>query len=163
MPISTVPVTITYRNQISTPPPVFLAGSWTDPPWLLHEMQSVPEGGSQSVYQALIHVQPGLEYQFKFKLGDGDLWVLDEDTEVGTDHAGNKNNLIRVPLAVGEAGPVLSELSTIPRRLPDNLDVSDETTGWSTPISTGLVARKTAAKIEDAAQESVLVGIATLL
>lgn len=82
MPASRVPFTITYRKQ-GTSSPVFLAGSFTDPPWLPQKMQPELGEDGQSTFKAQIHVEPGKEYQFKFKIGDGEWWVLDEDTPIG--------------------------------------------------------------------------------
>lgn len=51
------------------------------------------DGGSDLIFTKTVdHVQPG-EYEYKFRLGPGDWWVLDETTDVG-EH--ERSNLIYV-------------------------------------------------------------------
>lgn len=74
-------------------PPVFIAGSFTDPPWQVQEMDHMlekPKGvdpNSQPVgphYRFIknINVREG-RWQYKFRFGPGDWWVCDEGTEIG--------------------------------------------------------------------------------
>lgn len=53
------------------------------------------EAGEFLFYKEFDDVEEG-EYQYKFRLGLGDWWVLDETAETATDDAGNKNNIITV-------------------------------------------------------------------
>lgn len=75
--VSTV---ITFRKA-EVQPPVFVAGSFTK--WNPLEMK-VNQTGTESTpsenefsYEA--DLQPG-DYQYKFRLGPGDWWVLDESS-----------------------------------------------------------------------------------
>lgn len=78
--VSTV---ITFRKA-EVQPPVFVAGSFTK--WNPLEMK-VNQTGTESTpsenefsYEA--DLQPG-DYQYKFRLGPGDWWVLDESSPSG--------------------------------------------------------------------------------
>lgn len=63
--------------------PVFLAGSFTDPPWTLQQMQRVFNDQRRPIFAASVRIEPGQDYQFKFKLGTGDHWVVDESRPIG--------------------------------------------------------------------------------
>ena len=79
----TEPITITYKSP-GAQPPVYLAASFTSTPWEPQEMSHKPEeGGSDLIFTKIIeNVQPGA-YEYKFRLGPGDWWVLDETADVG--------------------------------------------------------------------------------
>lgn len=74
-------------------PPIFVAGSFTDPPWQPQELDYVLEQpddmrrGTEpepSQYRFVKTVQVGQgRWQYKFRLGLGDWWVCDENTEKG--------------------------------------------------------------------------------
>lgn len=55
------------------------------------------KGDLEFEFYTEVHVQVGKEYQFKFRIGEGDWWVLDEEHPTVTDDAGNRNNLLLVP------------------------------------------------------------------
>jgi hypothetical protein len=84
-------VRITYAHPGSAPP-VYLAGSFTSPPWEPQELQYAelpPNGGETGVDAQLEYefygefdVKEG-HWQYKFRVGQGDLWVLDENTAAG--------------------------------------------------------------------------------
>lgn len=57
--------------------------------------QEKTETGELLFYKEFDDVEEG-EYQYKFRLGQGDWWVLDETAETATDDAGNRNNIIIV-------------------------------------------------------------------
>lgn len=76
-------VTISFRKP-GTQPPVFLAGSFSDPAWQLRPMQCTRDDSGENHFTAQASVQPGLEYRYKFKLGDDGGWVLDQHSSVGT-------------------------------------------------------------------------------
>lgn len=78
--VSTV---ITFKKT-NVEPPVFVAGGFTD--WSPVEMswEAVAEGDSvQNHFSYRVDLDPG-EYQYKFRLGPGDWWVLDESTPTGS-------------------------------------------------------------------------------
>ena len=101
-------------------PPIFVSGSFSNPPWNLHEMDYGPTeygdaslgGAAEYTFVKEFEVTEGL-WQYKFRLGLGDWWVCDENAEIGTqndmpmwvtiilmrvvtDEAGNRNNLLTV-------------------------------------------------------------------
>ena len=80
--LATAAQTITYRKP-GTQPPVFLAGSFTDPQWVPREMEYTQDEDGEYKYTSQIRAVPGHEYQFKFRVGEGDSWVLDENSPVG--------------------------------------------------------------------------------
>jgi ATP-dependent RNA helicase MRH4 len=75
-------VEIEYRNP-DLQSPVYLAGSFTDPPWRLLRMELKTNSEGEQVFSAPVWVNPDREYQFKFKLGDWDVWRVDENRPVG--------------------------------------------------------------------------------
>lgn len=76
------PVTIKYTNS-GTQPPVFLAGSFSEPPWHPQEMDfTTGENGEHKFYKEVI-VEEGGQFQYKFRLGMGDWWVLNELAPTG--------------------------------------------------------------------------------
>ena len=65
-------------------PPVYLAGSFSDPAWQPQEMQyTVDEEHGTTEYHKEVEVEEGKEYQYKFRIGDGDWWLLNEDSPTG--------------------------------------------------------------------------------
>lgn len=91
-------VTLSYANT-GTVPPVFVAGSFSSPPWQPLEMavakQLLDDGGESGEYEFRrdVTVSEGT-WQYKFRLGHGDWWVLDDGAEKTTDDAGNINNIM---------------------------------------------------------------------
>lgn len=74
-------------------PPIFIAGSFTDPPWQPEELDYVlkqpddiesgtPSELSQYRFAKSVQIGEG-RWQYKFRLGLGDWWVCDEHTEKG--------------------------------------------------------------------------------
>ncbi len=64
-------------------PPVYIAGGFTD--WAPVEMQCESSQSGQNKFTHTTELQPG-EHQYKFRLGPGDWWVLDESAPTGQDH-----------------------------------------------------------------------------
>jgi hypothetical protein len=77
------PVSVTVRYfKPGTQPPVFVAGSFSDPEWQPQEMQHNLKGGEFEYYKE-VHIEAGKKYQFKFRIGNGDWWVLDDEFPTG--------------------------------------------------------------------------------
>lgn len=91
-----VPVTITY-HQPGTRPPVFLAGDFSQ--WNPQEMSYSTTDAGEHFFTETIKVPEGTEIQYKFRLGPGNWWVLDETAEKVSDGQGNLNNIARAPFA----------------------------------------------------------------
>ncbi len=64
-------------------PPVYIAGGFTD--WAPVEMQCESSQSGQNKFTHTTELQPG-EHQYKFRLGPGDWWVLDESAPTGQYH-----------------------------------------------------------------------------
>jgi hypothetical protein len=79
----TVSVTVKLSQQ-GIQPPIFLAGSFSDPAWQPQEMQhTTNETGDYEFYKE-VQVEEGTEYQYKFRVGEqGDWWMLNEKSPTG--------------------------------------------------------------------------------
>lgn len=80
----TVTVTVKYSKP-GTQPPVYLAGSFSDPAWQPQEMEHTTNADGEHEYHKDVQVEKGKEYQYKFRLGPGDWWTLNEDAPTGMD------------------------------------------------------------------------------
>jgi hypothetical protein len=76
-------VTLTYASP-GAQPPIFLAGSFSDPKWHPQEMEykTNPDTGEHQFYKEVL-VEQGGEFQYKFRIGTGDWWVLNEEAPTG--------------------------------------------------------------------------------
>ncbi len=54
------------------------------------------EDGEHS-FKKEVSAVPGAKIQYKFRIGLGDWWVLDENAPTVTDDAGNRNNAVMAP------------------------------------------------------------------
>ncbi|KAF5134359.1 hypothetical protein E5D57_004993 [Metarhizium anisopliae] len=97
MPTDKVPVTVSYRKR-GLAPPVFVAGSFSDPQWELQEMHGVIDESGEHHFTIQIPVEPGKEYYYKFKAANQDGWVLDGHATVVKDDQGRPCNLLKVPM-----------------------------------------------------------------
>ncbi|KAK7435381.1 hypothetical protein Landi51_13057 [Colletotrichum acutatum] len=91
-----VSVTITYK-QPGTQPPIFVAGSFSNPKWEPQEMEFTTEKGGEHTFYKNIEVRPNAQIEYKFRVGLGDWWVLNETAAIVTDGSGNRNNLLTAP------------------------------------------------------------------
>ncbi|KAF2497818.1 hypothetical protein BU16DRAFT_525413 [Lophium mytilinum] len=88
-------ITISFSRE-GMRPPVFITSSLVQ--WQIWKMEvhdDTTENGDQIFYKTFEDVKDG-EYQYKFRLGYDDWWVLDSEKETVTDNAGNVNNVIFV-------------------------------------------------------------------
>ncbi|RSL44545.1 hypothetical protein CEP51_016207 [Fusarium floridanum] len=88
--------TITYRKP-GTAPPIFLAGSFSDPQWELQEMEYTTGEDGEHTFRSKVTVEAHQDYQFKLRIGHGDWWVLAENYPTGELHRIHHNNLLNVP------------------------------------------------------------------
>lgn len=77
-----VPVTVTYAH-LGAQPPIYLAGSFSEPTWHPEEMQYTKDGDTEYKFQKEVMVEEGTEYQYKFRIGIGDWWALNETSPIG--------------------------------------------------------------------------------
>ncbi|KAI1821361.1 hypothetical protein F4861DRAFT_519339 [Xylaria intraflava] len=96
MPLQKVPVTFVFRRS-GVRPPVFVAGSFSDPPWKLHEMDAGVDQHGDYVFTKKIMVNACSNIQYKFRHGSGDWWTLDSDAPTVTDEHGTVNSLLCSP------------------------------------------------------------------
>ncbi|KAI4766972.1 hypothetical protein E4T51_00044 [Aureobasidium sp. EXF-12344] len=89
-------------------PPVFIAGSMCKPQWEPIEMTHKEKEDGELDFEHEFEAEAG-EYQYKFRLGPGDWWVLDETKPTVDDGTGIRNNLLVV-----EPKPVESATTTAP-------------------------------------------------
>ncbi|KAH7419579.1 hypothetical protein BKA64DRAFT_21126 [Cadophora sp. MPI-SDFR-AT-0126] len=92
-----VSISVKYSKP-GTQPPIYLAGSFSDPAWQPQEMQYTTDENNEHEFFKEVNVEQGKEYQYKFRIGPGDWWILNEDSPTGTDDAGNRNNVLSVPI-----------------------------------------------------------------
>jgi len=79
----TVSVTVKLSKQ-GIQPPIFLAGSFSDPAWQPQEMQHTTNETGDYEFHKEVQVEEGKEYQYKFRVGEqGDWWMLNEESPTG--------------------------------------------------------------------------------
>ncbi|KAK8055447.1 hypothetical protein PG993_000674 [Apiospora rasikravindrae] len=136
-----VPVTITYRKP-GTSPPVFVSGTFSDPPWQLKEMSCVVDDDSNHVFQLKTSAPEGSKVEYKFRLGTGDWWVLDETADTVPNDLGNLNNVMTVP-ASNDDGNIDDDLDDLadedtadPPMLPHESYKPDDIEEWPINLPT---------------------------
>jgi hypothetical protein len=77
-----VPVGVKFSKP-GAQPPIYLAGSFSDPAWQPQEMQYAVDEQNEHQFHKEVEVEEGKEYQYKFRIGEGDWWVLNEDSPIG--------------------------------------------------------------------------------
>ncbi|KAK0291066.1 hypothetical protein LTR35_001787 [Friedmanniomyces endolithicus] len=92
--IMTYPATIKYASK-GLQPPVYIFTSLSDPQWEAVEMDHEILADGENSFSKTFMADEG-EYQYKFRLGPGDWWALDETKPTLDDGAGNKNNVMVV-------------------------------------------------------------------
>ncbi|KAI0191188.1 hypothetical protein EV127DRAFT_493476 [Xylaria flabelliformis] len=91
-----VPLTFTFHRH-GAHPPLFVAGSFSDPPWQPLEMDASIDQHGDLIFTKQVMVNESSEIQYKFRHASGDWWALDPDAETVTDEHGNVNNLLLSP------------------------------------------------------------------
>lgn len=82
MAIRKVPVTITHRVR-DIQPPLFVAGTFSDPQWTPHEMDFKTGSDGEHIFTKDFEVEPGSKLQYKFRVGHGNWWQLNDDAPTG--------------------------------------------------------------------------------
>ncbi|KAK4242604.1 hypothetical protein C8A03DRAFT_29199 [Achaetomium macrosporum] len=95
MATARIPAVITYHKP-GTRPPVYVAGTFSEPPWQPHEMDCMTREDGEYDFTKEVYGEPGSKIQYKFRIGDGDWWVLKDDGPTATDSAGNTNHVLEV-------------------------------------------------------------------
>lgn len=91
------PVTIEHASP-GLQPPVYIFTSLSEPQWADIEMDHEKLDSGEYRFSKTFNAEEG-DYQYKFRLGPGDWWVVDETKPLVDDGAGNKNNLLVVKAA----------------------------------------------------------------
>ncbi|KAI3343511.1 hypothetical protein F4824DRAFT_507352 [Ustulina deusta] len=91
-----VPVTFTFHRR-GAHPPLFVAGSFSDPPWQPQEMNASVDQHGDYIFTKQVMVDECSEIRYKFRHASGDWWALDPDTDTVTDDHGNVNSLLYSP------------------------------------------------------------------
>ena len=81
MPNDNIHSTIVTFASPGARPPVFVAGAFTTPPWEPSELEAETEHGEYKFHKQF-EVKEG-RWQYKFRLGLGNWWVCDKNTEIG--------------------------------------------------------------------------------
>jgi hypothetical protein len=89
-----IPAFITYHKP-GTQPPLYVAGTFSNPPWQPCEMDHTTRPDGEYDFKKEVRAEPGTEIQYKFRINDGD-WVLKDDGPTVTDSSGNTNNALEV-------------------------------------------------------------------
>lgn len=79
---SRIPFIVTYKNP-GTLPPVYIAGSFSDPEWQPQEMKHDADQDGEITFRSEVNLEPDKDYQFKLRIGDGDWWALSKDYPIG--------------------------------------------------------------------------------
>lgn len=86
-----IPAFITYQRP-NTRPPIFVAGTYSDPPWQPEEMEYTTNAEGHHVFRKEVFAKPGSKIQYKFRVGTGNWWAVDECSHTVRDSSGNQNN-----------------------------------------------------------------------
>ncbi|KAI8959413.1 hypothetical protein F5Y11DRAFT_359276 [Daldinia sp. FL1419] len=136
-----VPITFTYKEK-GTNPPVYVAGSFSNPPWEPQEMEVAIDQLGGHLFTKQVMVDDGTEIQYKFRIGPGDWWVLDETADIVTDESGNRNNVLRVSINTSRESAPEAPTSNV-----SELEGSQTNGGTKTPD-----IAETAAEVADSAR-----------
>ena len=82
MPLKKILATLKYANP-GAQPPIFVAGSFSDPAWEPFEMEYITGEDGEHQYSKEVMVEQGREFQYKFRIGTGGWWALSEDSPIG--------------------------------------------------------------------------------
>ncbi|KAB5570647.1 hypothetical protein GE09DRAFT_1218069 [Coniochaeta sp. 2T2.1] len=99
-----VPLTITYRHA-GTQPPIFIAGEFSEPPWDPQEMEYTTDEDGEHTFKKQVFAPANTKVQYKFRVGLGDWWVLNEKAPTAMDAAGFLNNVAEVPAVAEPLNP----------------------------------------------------------
>ncbi|KAI1180100.1 hypothetical protein F4777DRAFT_574382 [Nemania sp. FL0916] len=101
-----VPLTFTF-HRAGVQPPLFVAGTFSDPPWQPLVMDASTDQHGDFIFSKEVMVDECSEIQYKFRHAFGDWWALDPHADTGklfffrpmsiTDTSGNVNSLLYSP------------------------------------------------------------------
>jgi hypothetical protein len=74
--------TITFGRK-GIQPPLYIAGSFSSPEWQPQEMEHTRGDDHEVIFTKDIFVEAGSQIQYKFRVGTGDWWILDDSAPTG--------------------------------------------------------------------------------
>lgn len=77
-----VPLTFTF-HQGGLRPPLFVAGTFSDPPWQPEEMEASTDEHGEFTFTKKIMVNESSEIQYKYLSASGDWWLTDPNADTG--------------------------------------------------------------------------------
>ncbi|KAK4668580.1 uncharacterized protein QC764_708600 [Podospora pseudoanserina] len=95
MPSDKVPVVVTYEKP-GTQPPIYVAGTFSNPPWTPEEMSYTTDQNGEHVFSKEVIGEIGSKHQYKFRIGNGDWWDLAPGQPTVTDSSGNTNHELEI-------------------------------------------------------------------
>lgn len=82
--MSDTKVTITITNRApGIQPPVYVAGSFSKPEWVPEPMEYTTGEDGVHTFTKTLQVEPESKIVYKFRAGEGDWWLLNEDAPTG--------------------------------------------------------------------------------
>lgn len=87
-------ITLSYSSE-GLQPPVFVVSSLSETQWEPVEMHFSKTEDGHFHFSKEFEAEEG-EHQYKYRLGYGDWWALDESKQIVDDGSGNRNNVIVV-------------------------------------------------------------------
>lgn len=79
---SQVSVNITHRAP-GIQPPLYIAGSFSNPQWVPEPMEYTTDKDGVYTFTKTVRVKPNSSYQYKYRVGETDWWILNEDAPIG--------------------------------------------------------------------------------
>ncbi|KAI1435490.1 hypothetical protein GGR50DRAFT_656027 [Xylaria sp. CBS 124048] len=135
-----VPIIFTFHRS-GVQPPVFVAGSFSDPRWQPLEMDVAVDEHGEFTFTKQVMVNECSDIQYKFRHGFGDWWALDPGARTVMDEDGNVNSFLRSPPTRGVTPktPTRNEATDIgldtPKRLELAISSRDTDDNTGTPVS----------------------------
>jgi len=132
-----------------TQPPVYVAGSFSNPPWQPHQMEATQRDDGEYIFTKSWPVEEGVDIQYKYRIGDGDWWLLDESEPVADDGHGNFNNTLSTSQLTADSNDDAA-YKLVPSRI-EALRASDTPSGTMTPdfVKTTIEVSDSAALLHD--------------
>lgn len=112
-----IPVTIEFVKE--TKPPVFVAGTFSEPVWEPMSMEYDHRDGVYHYHKTLT-LEEGKEYLYKLRMGTEDQWELSETDPTVTDEKGVSNNVLRATSQRSDRA--LSTASSPPKVMVEKID-----------------------------------------
>jgi len=84
-----IPVMFTFHGR-GVQPPLFVAGTFSDPPWQPYEMEASVDQHGDFIFTKKIMINEASDIQYKFRNASGDWWALDPDADTSEIFSSNE-------------------------------------------------------------------------